>query len=323
MLAVADDDAAPRGHQMRSSLFLAITVFAVSCTDPDSRDARITITQPNDLGVVTLEATHVQDDGNSVFTLQGLSAAGGEIASVQLTIGVIADLSQVVPGNNYGSQIVMSFGDRHIRSVTRETRMFRLPAVADQNIQAFVDLAQVSALLAGENIFIAAAGPATGVENAFDTYDCNLGDINTTPVAGQCCEYSTDCDSRSCADEVFIGTMFQRYSDDAVISRTKNPYGTACTADDGKSSCNGSNCFYGPNGFARTVITAGDAATIIYEYIAGPRAYPNCNYANNGISGSYEGNGDQLSVQYPDASGTFGPGQGCPGSSSGDGDWDY
>src|SRR5580693_369695 len=80
--------------------------------DGGNRSDVITVTQANNLGVTTLQADRVEQDGNSVYTLRGLSAGGQQVASVRLTLGEIPDLAQIAGGGtNFGSEIVVLIGD--------------------------------------------------------------------------------------------------------------------------------------------------------------------------------------------------------------------
>ena len=137
------------------------------------------------------------------------------------------------------------------------------------------------------------------------TVSCPAGYMLTSPVAAQCCWDGTK-------------TMFFR-PDKSLASRTRNPYGTGCKASNGTGACSGDACFYGPNGFARAVITA---PTDTYAFMIYTGADPTAPGAR--CSGTWYQNVHAGGI-FTGVTGTYPTGQGCPGGNGSTSSyaWDY
>jgi hypothetical protein len=282
--------------------------LAVSCTTVDN-SPRIEVTEANTLGVTALQTTRAVDNGNNVFTLRALSADDQQLASLRLTIGTIADLPQILSGNELGSEIVVSVAGNDVRMVTHETKLFQFPMTPDTAAGQFLALKAVSSVLEREaNIFVGTSPAANNGEDPYvighnEATACGATQLLTTPIADQCC-YTTNSEE---AYTMFVagGGAYSGY----VIQRAQNPKLTGCKESDGVTTCtDAGNCYYGPFGFARAS-AINDGSNPIIQAVGGS-ADPYCN--DTGTEKTF-GN----------VTGINPTGQGCPGSSSGDGDWDY
>jgi len=145
-------------------------------------------------------------------------------------------------------------------------------------------------------------------EVGYTTMSCPASYLNTTPVAGQCCFQTQNYNDGSPGG----ATVFIRPSDNALIIRYRNPWGTGCKAQDGQSPCSGRSCYYGPNGFSAALIFPGTSTMVVTT--------------SNGYYGpqcSVIDTHSQTGHYFSDVTGTFPTGQGCPGGDSGDSYWDY
>ena len=282
---------------MRKSAFLLLA--AAACVE---QAQTIEVSDPNDLGITAL--TLERSDDHASVTLRAL-ARSEEVASVRLTTGTIADLSQILPGNDTGSELVLVAGDTRMRTVTHETRGFSITPDSYPGLAPLLTIPTVARTLAREaNITVVAAAP---VEQPYYVNACPAAYLLTTPVATQCCW------SRSPATNPANRTIFVRTSDNYVIIRaasTTNPVG--CKASDGVSSCNGADCYFGPLGFARAQATYGGLNPKIRVGSGGDPLFANCHAVE-----------DTLPPTYGNVTGTNPTGLGCPGGASGDGEWDY
>jgi hypothetical protein len=286
--------------------------------DGGHRSDVITVTQANSLGVTTLQADRVEQDGNSVYTLRGLSAGGQQVASVRLTLGEIPDLAQIAGGGtNFGSEIVVLIGDNDpVRTVSHETRLLQIRPWTPALTQ-FLDIpAVVSALSVQANIAVMALNPAGTGEEAYTFFyqACPASYLLSSPVADQACfggEYTLGVHNLPVYSEEF--TLFVRPSDNMVVTRQRNVTytgtpqitGEPCTNGSGSDTGCGSACIYGPQGFAKGSFTSFGANPVITDL-------------NSVCNGSSSG-----TVFFGNVTGTNPTGQGCPGSSQGFGDWDY
>ena len=263
---------------------------------------RVEVTEANALGVTALEV----GNADGVFRLRAF-AGEAEVASVQRTTGTIPDVARVLPGSDRGSELVLAAGDAKWRSLTHETRRFVIqPDHVDPSIATFLAIRQVSPLLAEAGIVVAApAAPQTERPYLDQALSCNPDHLNTTPTAGQCCEqWSYD----------YEWTLFIRASDNNAVQRYANPYHLGCTAADGTSSCNGSDCYYGPNGFARADVidTYGGEYAHVYAHFGAELGDYHCDLTT------------YPATDFGDVNGNFPTGQTCPGGNGGDSpDWDY
>ena len=233
---------------------LVLSLLFVACDDRSSTH-RVDVAA-NAQGVAVLELVQ----SGSTFELRGLDDHEGEVASVRLTVGTIADLPLVLAGaGTNGSELVFTHrGAQPQRIVSRETRLFQPGTAREPSMQAFLELPEVTAALARANI--RTSHPTPVVETAYSVNACPSSLLNTTPTAGQCCYTVGDGEMSYWGDTY---TEFVRGSDGAIVHRVQNPYGTPCTDSDGVSSCSGGACYYGPNGFARASIdTSGPYARV-------------------------------------------------------------
>jgi hypothetical protein len=282
---------------------LCMSVAIVGCGVSNSQE--IKIGQANTLGAVSIAIDRLEVDGDNVFELHGLDAAGNQVASVQLRTGTISDLPDYLPGpTSFGSEIIFAAGGNHRRFISRETRVHDLAPISDPTIQAFVQLPVVSATLAHEAKIVVA--PELSEEKAY-TYpsyaSCTPGDLLNSPVAQQCCESVNEVPH---SDGPFYITMFIRPSDGAAIQR-QGKHDCSGGSNGPLEPCSGSACMFGPNGFSRAVVTPPDPG----DYWG---VTANC--------GALEYTSPPTPI-WPNVMGTFPRNQGCPGSSAGSGDWDY
>jgi len=252
---------------------------------------------PNHLDVSTLETSHV--DG--VYEMRALDADGASVGFVRLRTGTIAGLGQMLPGNDVGSEIVVSFHGEETRTVSHETQHFFLRA--NGPVRELLQLDEVATVLA-RDASISLPPRAVEVGYELDTYYCRSSELNQSPLARQCCMEDPDAGSMT---TVFVNPSGQ------VSYRVKNPYHNGCKAMDGVSSCDGDSCFYGPNGYAKASLVTGSNAKVMTDYT--PYTYGN--YC------TYDFYGSPQTPDFPDVTGSFPNGQGCPGGATGAGDWDY
>jgi len=251
--------------------------------------------------VAALETQRAAAEGNQLFTLRALSAAGEDLASVQLTTGAIADLPALLPGEGSGSELVVIVGSEHVRVVSYETERLVFQPTADSAVARLFAIEAVSATLERETS-VAVIAPEVA-EAAYSASNCGANLLLTSPVANQCCY------SDGYAHSTFY-TIFIRPSDHKVIKRYRNPTGLGCRASDGVSACSGDLCYYGPYAFARAQVIDGGSNPLIKTFSSGSSVW--CDQASTGT------------VTYPNVTGTNAPGVGCPGGNPGGSTaWDY
>jgi len=276
------------------SRFILAVALATGCTSADPE-----ITEPNALGITSIETSRLDRNGVSTFAVRGLTASGAERARVALRIGAIDEVVSLV--GSEGSELVLAIDGVEQRSLSSETQLFHLRA-RDANARQFLSLTEVSDALADAGILV-----DTHVRDdiAYDAQGCSPDQLNTSPEARQCC-FSPDT------------TQMAFIRPDGYLSvRYHNPYNVGCRASDGLSSCSGAGCYFGPNGFSRTDLTEPD---FTYAWRMEPGYYygdPGC------VPRQYDvwANPPPL---FPTLTGTSPLGQNCPGGNDGSGgNWDY
>jgi len=124
-------------------------VAAAGCLFTMSQNGqKIAVDEPNDLGVTSLQLDRLDENGNDVFVLRGLSAANEERASVKLTRGEIPGLARLLPGDDdEGAAVEIYAGGTVSRVVTRAADVFRIETsqLEDPAASKFVRLRAVAA----------------------------------------------------------------------------------------------------------------------------------------------------------------------------------
>jgi hypothetical protein len=223
-------------------------------------DHTIAVTQANVLGVVALQSQRVVDHGNSVYTLQGLSADGEQVGSVQLTIGAIPDIADwaIVP-SDVGSEILVTVAGQTWRTVTLETRRFHLEgaALGDKTSTEFLQLGAVTAALDREaNIQVEPkASDATAGEAAYleRTESCPQDVLTNAASALECC--TTYWTTNSSLQTMHIQPSNAK-NPNAIIERDGGFRPCSILVNNDPEVCGGSNCSYGPLGFEVASITS-------------------------------------------------------------------
>jgi hypothetical protein len=309
-------DPAIKERRMKAIVMSFGCLFAASCGVQPSGSQQILVSQPNHLGVTEIQTTHVAQDGDQIFELRGLDASGEQLALFRLRTGVIADLPDFLPGSTRGSEIVISVAGSDTRMVTRETALFQLGVVSPSETQQFLEISTVASTLAHEANVLVAKAPAAG-EVAFLTETCSPSLLLASPLAEQCCYGPYGHPGGPEGEQ----TLFAKDSNGVytVVSRIRNPYGTACKASDGVGDCDGGGCYFGPLGFARAVVQSA------------PAGYPDPiieSARDNNILFCADQWSTQVGVAFGNVTGSNPTGAGCPGKGgSGDNegyqDWDY
>jgi len=270
---------------MMSKLLAAgLMAVAAGCVGFDSEDATRTQVAANELGVVALETTQT----GSMFELRALD--GSDAQRGRVTLEKTAQ----------ESRITIMIDDQQLVVRTLERELFRIAATSNDRVRAFLALNEVSATLAREAHIQVVQPPPPATEQPYFTETCPSAYLNAWPLAKQCCytEWGTNY------------TMFVNGNNE-LVTRYHNPYGTGCRASDGLSSCNGSACYYGPNGFSR--------ASMEYYFGYIPQV------ASEEGSYCYNAGWSYFDPYhyFGDVWGDYPTGGGCPGSGTGDGEWDY
>jgi hypothetical protein len=231
-------------------LQLAVVLFAGSagCIQDESATARIVVSEPNHLGVTALEIEHLEQNGDKVFALHGLTDSGAEVASVRLRLGEVADFA--TEPDPYGAELTISADGEEWRQFSRETRKLVVMPGGSPAINTFLSLATVSTSLEREasiSVVSASSQPAAGETAQYAGY-CWDQLLLTTPLARQCC--MTERHSGG-TDEYHM--WFYNSGSDRLVFRPHNGPAAAvggCRAVDGTSTCSGETCYFGPKGFA-------------------------------------------------------------------------
>lgn len=291
--------------------FSAWTLFLLGCTQPGMSE-RIELDQPNALGAIAIDVSSFEDDGQ-VVELRGVTAAGDEVASVRRRNGVVADLSEYLPGtDNLGSEVIVKAGSYYVRKISREQDQFHLDWIGNDELQSFLDVEAVSAALARDANVINVHAPAAATPSDELAYvaarSCLTSEMLTTPIAKQCCSgnkfsaYTTMHVNPANAPK-YPGAMLERY---------RNPYGTGGCKSSSGGSCSGDACYYGPLAFARVIVTTSSPYWVISAEVVGSTTM--C--AATGYSSPH-------TPVFPDVTGTAAINQTCPGGSNGTAAWDY
>jgi len=296
---------------LRSTLeWCAVAGWLSACV---ASDARVEVTS-NELGVRTIAVDRPDHD---VVELRGFDVADQQVALVRLRTDVtLADITQYFPGDDIGSEITFSVAGHDTRMITRERELFQIVSPDDPATSRFLQLHEVATALEHDaRIIILPASHEASPETALSASACSASDLLTSPLASQCC-FS--------GEATFGYSWHTRFVNPAgaVTTRVINAIGNsrripgACKAADGVSACSGTGCYYGPNSFARAVVTTPPPGTPYAKvYVAFPfgASYPVC------TSAFYS---TPQTPQFGNVTGTYPTGQGCPGGASG-GAWDY
>ena len=283
-----------------------VCVVLAACGDGSATSEELAV-QRNELGVTTIEIERIRATGDRVFELQGLDAAGLAVASIRVHSGTIGDLDAYLPGaGSVGSELELSIGGEIKRAVTRELEHVSIVSASDA-LDHFVALPEVTRVLRAEGFAVpepSATAPAPDI--ALDANVCSSSYLLTSPTALQCCYQSGGGGPGY--------TYFMRADNNAVIRRQ----GIACKGFSGES-CSGADCYFGPNGFARATIftQSGTGRTETTQKFNGLNYYAGCTFT------WYQN--PPFWHDYPDVTGSFPTGQGCPGGNGGGGNyaWDY
>ena len=264
---------------------ILLSVLLTGCVaSPDGE--RVSVDRANDLGVVALDIQRLTQGGDSIYALRGVDAQDNEIASVQRRTGTIEDLALYTKhGETLGTEVLFAAGSWHDRQISQDLEAVGV-APDNKTMQQFLQL--VSDRLVRDANIVLLTDLAVDTPYVASATDCAPEFLLTSPLARQCCwtGYSGGY------------TLFINPSWSAV--RRFGPH-RACSAIDG-GTCNGTACYYGPNGFSR--------ANLGSQYV---------NIVNdNGYCAEGAG-GDG----FPDTYGTFPTGQGCPGGNDYGAAWDY
>ena len=276
---------------MKNSLGMFLLV---GCMATDTTTARINVDQPNELGITALEVDRASDGTD--FELRGLDAQGTVQATVHRHIGD-------VQGSNVGTQLSFSVGGRDAQLVTRETQLIQLIGEDVPVAKPLLAIDAVVSELARDHIKVIAT-QAPGGEAAYWAAGCSSGSLNQSPTAYQCCEMDYSGMHR---------TIFVNPSGQISIRYYNNVGYAGCRASDGVSGCNGTSCYYGPNGYARAQL---------YNNPGGYFPYTQSIYGN-WCQGTWQT--WPVPPAYPATTGSFPNNQNCPGGDGGDNstDWDY
>jgi hypothetical protein len=273
---------------------------ASACTLQDTEPARFSVAHPNELGIAALEVERETDEAVRFVEVRGLDANDQTVAFVRRRSGVINDLAAHLPGPDVtGSEIVISTGGIEQRALSRELQVFTLSGGLDSEADAFLAIDEVATTLRREaGIDVAFPPSDNDVETALSTRNCPSSTLNTQPLARMCCQTYNYAGLN--------GTYFVKdYPPVTRIDRLANPYGTACKASNGTSSCSGTDCYYGPNGHRRASV-----------FIASPGTY----WKTQTKSGYYcqMANPSYIaSSAFPSVTGTHPTGRGCCVNGSG------
>ena len=268
---------------------------------------RIEVTRSNTFGIRWLSSEHESAGTSEVYKLRAYADASDlPVASVTMTVGDIPDLVNALPGDeSRGSEILIAVldGSRQIRS--HETNPGLYANLLGSPFKEFLALDAIRATLAQDAGLQVVVAQDPADERAYahmGLWNCLANEILVSPTAQQCCSDSW-------------GTNFFRGSDQNLILRWRNPNNAVgCKASDGVSACSGSDCYFGPFGYARAIAVAGNGPyPVMYDddtgYCNGEWDYSP--YYPTGIP------------TFPDANGTNPLNQGCPGGTTGAGQWDY
>ena len=254
----------------------------------------------NDLGVVTVEVDRSDNGGQHVFELRGLDARDHETALVRLQL------------DEHGSDLAFSFtGHTPLHITSSELEFFHVPPIQDAAIRRFLALDEVAALLRGEHIVtVGEAGREIGYQVPPLSYNCAANQVNTSPVAQQCC-YTPPQWTQN--EGYYQGWTFHVLNatfsppGQSAMFRWKSDWG-ACKSSTG-GTCGGSACYYGPNGYGRALNL--DGTQVGLEKIRTIDTRP------TGGGAGCQFFHDTDPVEFPNLSGSFPRNAGCCGNGSG------
>jgi hypothetical protein len=318
--------------------------FALAGCSAESVDVERMAVEANELGVVALEIHRDHQGSESVFELHGLDANGAERALVRVRTGEIADFEALPDTGRVGTEVLLSSGEKQERMITRETQQLSLDRASVPELQAFLELPTVSAVLERDaHVLVAsssarAGGEAGAGEHAYLAYSCPDYWLNTSPLAIQCCAHTMY------PATIWRVTLYVA-SRNQFGTRRRNPQGTACRASDGVTSCSGTACFYGPNAFNSPMFTAAPTPYWRVDRILGYDSLPGGEQTPNPEKDSCSAQAYASPPgpsEFPDVTGTIPTGRGCcingsgpcgpgliactscgGGGSAGQGFWDY
>ena len=296
--------------------YCALALLLVGCV----QDPRTTVTTPNQLGVVSLSLTETTEAGERVVELAGFDAADQRVALVHVRIGSVPQLAQLGPGDDFGSEVILSVaGGESMSSISRETKAITI-AGFDPLTRSFLELPEAAEMLRTARFTVLATDPATDVAYGDYTQTCPQNTLLTMPTAYQCC-YSGSGGSGAGNGKGYYGyypaTFHVRAEDGtanagALVYRKRSTCGSCKSATCG--ACNGADCYYGPFGFAKAVMTlrSGSASSRTVQVFYGSEIWCDGIFTQN-----------PPAPYWPNVNGTNASGQGCPGGATGAGSWDY
>jgi hypothetical protein len=233
---------------------LALATILGACAEIEQTGQPIEVDETNSLGIVSIAMSRWDRAADRGFELLAHDATGAEVARVQLRSGTIADLPQQIPGSSTeGSELVVSAAAHEMRSITREVDLVELGVPTDPVLAEFLDLTAVRRAVEEEphlSPWWREAGIAG--EREYFAYTCYSNMMLTTPLAKQC-GFGTTVP----ADGPTLGRSTNHVNPlGSYVKRRWNMAGYACKAQDGTGSCSGTNCYFGPHGFGRAMVTA-------------------------------------------------------------------
>jgi hypothetical protein len=285
-----------------------VLVAGLGCAG-ESNMQTIRVTEPNGLGVRSLEISS-SDDG-TLYELRGLTSTRDEVASVSRRIGEIDDLADIPGKPRIGSEIVLTVQGEQTRMVSRETQLLRIPPSSDATTQQFLELGAVESALAPAHILVSNM-PASS-ESPYSVESCPTNILLNTPTADQCC-YTTAIPNDNFSWTYFVAASGKNQG--KIVYREKSNICDPCTSQN-CGTCNGGDCYWGPLGFAMAVASSGTGTPVVLTG-SGSGSGSSTEYCYAAFFGS-----DPPEITFRNVTGTQPTDLGCPGSSAGDGDWDY
>lgn len=240
---------------------VAALLLAVGCTTPSlSSEPRIEVTEPNTLGITSLEVVR----SGKTFELRAFDANDNQVASIDRRVGLIPD----VTGNSagIGSEMTTTVGNAST-TVTSYTPDEYLPQAGDPSIHTFLALKAVASELVREHVFVLVSRPRPAGDVPYYTEGCSQGNLlaNNVPAL-QCCESYNYTYYWDGYEYVYYSEFYELHvvggsgrNAGHLIGRLYNSYGLGCTQYDGYTPCTtgrapsdplGGDCYYGPAGFA-------------------------------------------------------------------------
>jgi len=278
--------------------FATSLLVIASCTLSSGDDATVSV-EPNPLGVTKLVVQRSERGGDRLYELRGVDDHDSELARVQLRTGLVGEL-----GGASGSELAISIGGVATRFLSRETQLFDLSGTPIAS-SPFLAIPAVASTLEHDANIIVQSQPVPA-EEPYVLAACSSGNVTSGVTAYHCCLRITFN---------YFHLMNHPMLPNETIGLRRQ--GSACTAQDG-GPCSGGTCYYGPNGFSRSVFTQ-----------PGPGQYARIYAEPTGFGGGWfcaaefvSSDPDPQLTQFTDVAGSFPAGQGCPGGGSGAGEWD-